>query len=479
MLFDATRRELRAAERNPQTAVLWQLARRLGRRLTWGIADQAVSSLTNFAVVIYVARAVGAAQFGAFSLAYVTYHFALNGSRGLATDPLMTRFSGAEPRTWRRAVADCTGTALVVGVATGLCVLGAAAFMGGTLRAAFLALGLTLPGLLLQDSWRYAFFAVGRGGQAFLNDVIWAAVLLPALILLRHTGHGVVFWFVFAWGASASVAALAGPLQAKVIPRLTGIKRWLSRHRDLGFRYLAEGISQSASVQLRSTGVGLLLGLAAVGYVQASSTLMGPFQVIFFGISLVTVPEAARVLRRSPRHLPLFCLAVGGVLSAAALLWGIVLMVALPRGLGAWLLGPIWRPSYPLVLPQTLAIVGGSISVGAGAGLHALGAARRSLKAQLVASAMYLTFGLAGAAIAGAVGTVAGTALSATLGSVAVWWQLRKAVREAAEVPAGHRFWSGKPHGRHRKPVEPRQSAVSGGRRDRGLPRPAADERHY
>ena len=76
-----------------------------------------MSSLTNFAVSIYVVHVLGAVQFGAFSLAYVTYAFALNASRGLATDPLMVRFSGTDLPTWRRAVARCTGTAAVVGFA--------------------------------------------------------------------------------------------------------------------------------------------------------------------------------------------------------------------------------------------------------------------------------------------------------------------------------------------------------------------------
>ena len=71
-----------------------------------------MSSLTNFAVNIYVARTLGAVQYGAFSLAYVTYGFALNASRGLATDPLLVRFSGTDLPTWRRAVARCTGTAV-------------------------------------------------------------------------------------------------------------------------------------------------------------------------------------------------------------------------------------------------------------------------------------------------------------------------------------------------------------------------------
>ena len=44
--------------------------------------------------------------------------------------------------------------------------------------------------------------------------------------------------------------------------------------------------------------------------------------VIFMGISLVTVPEAARVLRHSPRHLRLYCLLVGTALAVLALAWG-------------------------------------------------------------------------------------------------------------------------------------------------------------
>ena len=145
------------------TAILQRLQSRAARRVGWGVADQGVSSLTNFAVSIYVARTLGAAQFGAFSLAYVTYGFALNASRGLSTDPLMVRFSGTDLPTWRRAVATCTGTAAIVGLIAGLFVLGAAALISGTAGAAFLALGLTLPGLMLQDSWRYSFFALGRG----------------------------------------------------------------------------------------------------------------------------------------------------------------------------------------------------------------------------------------------------------------------------------------------------------------------------
>ena len=81
---------------------------------------------------------------------------------------------------------------------------------------------------------------------------------------------------------------------------------------------------------------------------------MGPFQVILYGMALATLPEAIRILKRSPRHMMLFCVLCSVGLTLVALAWGVTLLVALPRGLGQWLLGPIWRPTYELVLPMTL-----------------------------------------------------------------------------------------------------------------------------
>jgi O-antigen/teichoic acid export membrane protein len=404
------------------------MARKVGSRLSWGVADQAMSSITNFAVNIYIARDLGSVEYGAFSLAYVTYGFVLNASRGLATDPLMVRFSGADLPAWRRAVATCTGTAMLVGLLAGTCVLGASIVLSGAARLAFLALGLTLPALMLQDSWRFAFFALGRGSKAFLNDTVWAAVLLPSLIILRLTGHANVFWFVFAWGASAGAGAAIGPLQARVVPKLSGALAWLSRQRDLGARYMAEGTAYSAAAQLRSYSVGLILGLGALGYLQAASTLMGPLQVLLFGMGLVALPEAARILRNSPRHMPLFCMILSATLTLLALAWGIALMVALPRGLGEVLLKSLWRPFFTMGL---------CANVGPGVWMHALAAAKRSLRAATITASAYLIGALAGAFTGGTVGSIRGAAIGAWIGVGAYWWQLRKAVQESGSVPSG------------------------------------------
>lgn len=433
MVLGKVRNRLTTVLNRSRGLVFGRRWRPAGRRISWGFADQAVSSLTNFVVSIFIVRTLGPAQFGAFSLAFVTYGFALNASRGLSTTPLLVRFSGTDLSTWRRAVAGCAGTAILMGLVTGVCALIAAAVLNGTLRAAFLALGITLPGLMLQDSWRYSFFALGRGSHAFLNDTVWAVVLAAALLLLRVTGHKDVFWFVIAWGGSAAVAAAVGPLQAGVVPRLSWVRRWVLDHRDLGPRYAAEGTTHSAAVQLRTDGLSLILGLAAVGYIAAVNTLMGPLVVLFAGAPLATLPEAARILRRSPRRLPLFCILVSGFLTVAALGWGVFLLAIVPRGLGTWLLGSAWRHAYPLVLPIAISFLGTAAGVGAGLGLHALGAAQRSLRLMFLTAAAIVICALAGAVGGGVVGAARGIAVAEWIGTLLAWWQLRAALRSSTK----------------------------------------------
>lgn len=413
------------------------------RRLGWGVADQAVSSLTNFAVSAYIAHSLGAEQLGAFSLAYVTYGFVLNASRGLATDPLMVRFSGVSPRSWRRAVASCSGTSLVVGLVAGIGALVVALVFTGTSRSAFLALGLTFPGLMLQDSWRFSFFVARRGWHAFLNDSIWAVTLGGALVLLRETHHANVFWFTLAWGLTACIGAVAGIVQAGgLVPRPTQIGMWLSRHSDLGVRYLLEGTSNAVVSQVRGYGTDAIVGLTAVGYVQASVTLMGPFTILTLGMSLVTIPEGARLLRRSPRKLFIFCILVTIGLCLAGAAWGAVLLITVPLGLGKWLVGSVWRQLYPLELAQIAFVIASAGSAGPGVGLHSLGAARRSLRVTVFTALITSLAAIAGAEVGGAAGTVYGMALGTSVGAVLTWGQFRKAYAEYNAAtrtgPRGH-----------------------------------------
>lgn len=440
----------------------WRQGRLAVSRLGWGVIDQAMASLTNFLLTVYVARSLGATQFGAFSLTYVTYGFALNWVRGLSIEPLLIRFSNSNMKVWRRAVSGSTGSALIVGLFTGTCALAAGALTGGVTGQAFLALGLMLPALILQDSWRYAFFAVRKGYHALINDSVWAAVQVPLLVVLKLTGHVNVFWFVIAWGTGAAVGSVLGCFQARVVPSLIGGTSWLIAHRDLGPRYLVENAGGNAAGTLQSYGISSLLGLTAVGVINAAGVLMGPFKIIYFGIGMITIPEGAKLLRRSPRQLPRFCVMVSLGLGALATAWAAVLLVGLPVGLGGLMMGSIWRPAYPLLIPTALSILASCAATGAAIGLHSMGAARHSMRSALISAVISVTFALIGAAVWGMYGTVLLSAVGMFIGAAISWHFFVKAMQESGRVPVPR--WMAVSMGGRRAAGRHRRSATTASR---------------
>jgi len=78
----------------------------------WGLLDQALSSLTNFALTFTAARSLDPHAFGGFSLAFAAYLLALGFSRSVGSEPLVVRFSGAREEEWRAAVREAAGMAL-------------------------------------------------------------------------------------------------------------------------------------------------------------------------------------------------------------------------------------------------------------------------------------------------------------------------------------------------------------------------------
>jgi hypothetical protein len=112
------------------------------------------------------------------------------------------------------------------------------------------------------------------------------------------------------------------------------------------------------------------------------------------------------------------------------------------------------------VLPTTLYFMGWCASVGAGTWLHALAAARRSLRAAVFNSAALLMFSLAGAFVAGTRGAIYGAAVGTWLGALFCWWQVRGGVREHGQESADD--GPKRQREKHREGAEPKLSAQAG-----------------
>jgi O-antigen/teichoic acid export membrane protein len=416
--------------------------RRLMARFGWGFADQALSSLTNFLLGIFVARSVDALGFGAFSVAFTAYLVALGISRALTTEPLVVRFSSTRTETWKEGTRAATGAAVLIGVLLACLCAAAALIFSGQLRVALLILAPLLPGLLLQDTWRYAFFAADRDKQAFINDLIWAIVLFPALTVLLVTESATVGWLIAVWGGAAAAAAVAGIRQAGLIPAPNMTPRWFRDQRDLAPRFLGEFSIGSGVSQLTLLGIGAVASLAELGSLRAGQILMGPLNVLFLGAGLVTIPEGVRIQRQSVTRLRKYVLSVAAVLAFFTLGWGITALT-LPDALGRAILAANWAAAQPVILPLTVSMIAFGFTTSAGAGLRALAAARESLRAKCLSAPGMATAGLVGASMAGSIGAAWGLAIGQTA-AAAIWWAFlahairARTVRGSARVDGVH-----------------------------------------
>lgn len=422
--------------------------RQVAGRFSWGIADQAVSSLRSFLLGVFVARSFGAEGLGVLGLGLVAIVFTLNASRALSTDPLMIRYSGVADDKWRRAAAAGTGVALLVGLTAGMICLALGVLLTFSevrteIAVAFLALSIALPGLAVQDSWRYAFFAHGQGRKTFVNDVIWAVLLAGVLYVGDLAGASGIAWPLLAFGATGSLTGVAGMLQARMLPDPMAASKWLREHRDLGPRFLVENLMLASGGQIRPLAVAAVASLAAVGAIRGAEMLIGPIVMLLMGVAQVAVPESTRALARGPRFLHRLCLAVSVGLSLIALCWGAMVLVALPLGLGDVLLGDVWRDAYPLVFGVVVSAAAGCLHVGPSAGLRSLGRADVTMRCQLIVSALFIVLAVVGAALDGAQGAVWGTAAGAMIGA-AIWWREFSRVRRQCyplgdQITTGHR----------------------------------------
>ncbi|MBW3644001.1 MAG: hypothetical protein KY441_00665 [Actinobacteria bacterium] len=372
---------------------------------------------------VVVARSVSLEHFGAFSAVYLTYILLGLLSRAASSEVLIVRYSASPPSEQRQGVQASVGTALLTGfVGAAICVA-VALLTGGVLRSGFLVLALCMPGLFLQDAWRFAFFVQGRPAAAATNDLLWAVVQFSALAAVAAVAEVSVVTAILAWGVGAYACSAIGALQARALPAPGQARWWWRSHRDLIPRFVAEYAVGRGSGQLSFFLIAAVTSLAAFGALRAANLLLGPLNVLFASVAVVAVPEAVRLYRRAPARVWNLCLVSAAAMAGVAVLAGGALMV-LPDAIGQSFLGDSWPGARQVVLPLSLAAAALATQMASLIGLRAMALARRSLNARLAVAPVRLGFATGGAVLGGAVGAAWGLAAAEIAGAIVHWRQL-------------------------------------------------------
>lgn len=400
------------------------------RRAGWNVADQAVSSLSNLAVSLLIARSVDSTAFGGFTIAFTVFTLLTGFSRAVVTFPLGVRFADASRDRFAYAAASAVGCSLLLSVAAGVCCLVVGELIAGAPGAALTALGVVFPGLVVQEAWRNVFIASGRASAAALNSTFWAVAQLAAVWALLALGTPTVGPLVLAWGGSAVAAALLGIAQSGVRPRPERSLRWLWDNRGVSGYVGYEYATVQGSYQVTLLLIAAVASLQANGALRGAQVLLGPVTMLVAATVRFAVPEFARrraTLTEREWHLGAVGIAAfGGIVG---LLWGLVFVFA-PDWLGYQLLGATWPGARDILWVTILANFALSLSTGPYTMLYAMDRAKVTMGVHTLFAPLVLIFGVGGAALYGAGGATVGFAL-AYFAAAPLWWHYLR--REAKQ----------------------------------------------
>ncbi|WP_420079544.1 hypothetical protein ACN6AT_12155 [Streptomyces sp. JL4002] len=397
---------------------------RRGLAAVASVLDQAASSATNILVLVLAARLSSASGFADFSMVYVAFSVLLGLNMAYVGQSLVLEKGEGLGAACRSAAGFTAAASASVGVLLALVGL---ALPGATGRA-FLALGLVLPLVLLQDGLRYCFSAVRAPERALAADALRLACVVAALAVQPEGASA--GRLVLVWGLSALPALGLGLwlLRPYVRGARADLRPYL-RRGHLGQRFVVEFAVGNGSSQLAVLGLGVFATPLAVGALRGATTLFGPLNVLFNSANAFGPPVLGRF--GGKRATVRATAALGLVLAALGAGWATALYL-LPDRLGRELLGDTWAAASAL-LPATgaqYAVMG--LGTCALLTLRVL-APKATLSLQVVFSLLSVGLLLGGYAVWGVAGAAWGLAAGSALKALAAWWRV---ARLPAAVPA-------------------------------------------
>jgi hypothetical protein len=277
---------------------------------------------------------------------------------------------------------------------------------------------------MVQDNWRYIFFASRRGGQAFLNDVVWALVMFPLVGVFIASGLDSIAYFTLAWAGAGCIAGIVGSAQGRAIPKPLRAGSWWRSHRDLINGLFGDFAAMTGLSRVSVYFVALVAGLKATAAIRGANVLLGPVNVVFQGVPPIALPEAVRLRHHRNNRLFVVMGVLSGGLAIAAIVLGSAVLL-LPDAVGRILLHNTWTVTKPVVLPATFMLAASAVNTGPIIGLRALEESTLLFRTRLVAGPITVIGAVVGAALAGAVGAMIGNGIATSVADI-LWWRCFK-----------------------------------------------------
>jgi O-antigen/teichoic acid export membrane protein len=277
-----------------------QLVRRLFSPAIFALGDQAVVSGANFLTMLFMARHLGLAAFGSFSLAYTSLLFLNNHHRSFFTQPLNVIGATEAPALLAERIGALAVLHLLwlpVGILT-LVIAGTAFFPDPALIA---SAAVYFCFWQIQELIRRAWFTYSRVGMAFLGDFVFYMGQLCLVIGLATLSDLTGPRAFLAMAAAAATAVAVGFFQGIRLGHvsMSAIRRVASEHWTFG-KWLVYGVfaiwgaSQLYPFLLQIAG-----GAVLVGAFAASRNLLNGVGIFVQAINSYMPGKAKQIIAKS------------------------------------------------------------------------------------------------------------------------------------------------------------------------------------
>ncbi|GAA4823084.1 hypothetical protein GCM10023201_06410 [Actinomycetospora corticicola] len=408
------------------------------RRAALGVADQAVSSATNYLTAFVASFVLLPESFGAFVVAFAVVTVLAAATRAVLSEPLIAHLPAVASADRRaRLAGSALGAAAVFGLA-GTALVVVLGLVGGEVLSTLLVFAPWILGAIVVDAGRYVLLARLRTGATLAVDAAWA--------LAQGVGLGVVAlvgsWTPAALAACWGVGALAG----LVVVVAVGVERpgrpgpWLREGRYLSGWFTVVSILGQVQMYAVLLLAGIVVSTREMAGLRAVQLLvLQPPTTFMAAVLVLATAMFARYPVAADGSLPPGFAALRRRLTLAMAGLGVLVLVAIPlRDVLMGLLFPRYVDFAPLVPPTALLVAVLGLGVPAAAALRGMRRGGLLCAIQVLTSLGMVGGATVGLLVGGVLGLCWGMVVAAT-GIVAVQYvaALRARPRAVEELAVG------------------------------------------
>ena len=403
------------------------------KSLSISFISQAVSSLTNFCIVLYLVRVLDKIQFGQYSFGFALILFI----SGLICAFIGVQFVVNLPDQSLDSRANYTLHHLVLIIMGGFIVICVAFISKIIIKTTFPDLSvITLIFPVAVASVLYALrdllmrfaFSERREGLVFVSNVVVAVTITTLFFIISVTGNSIkassaLYAYAIGQAAGSIYVIMIFNLPWREANLLKIIQAFYESWTG-GRWHILTTLVYSLRAQAHNFVVTPILGFAALAEVNAARILLTPAIMAIPPSTQVIMPRFAEQRAKGNKKLFQTSMIWIVTLSSIAIIYSILLLFFSP-----WVvplaLGKEYSHTGPLIIIWCFAIVFSVFRNGVSVALLVIRSFRRLLYANIVATIMTIVFAITFARIFGAGGAVFALALSEFLLSIMLFVLLK------------------------------------------------------